>query len=71
MGILKLSGATLTSPMMAQNGTRIGGWLLNTLDNRLGPVADYDGDGREEILVASPWGIGILELSGSALAVNR
>ena len=70
LGILKLSGATLVSPIMAQNGTRIGGWLLNTLDNRLGPVADYNGDGREEILLVSPWGIGILELAGSALAVN-
>jgi acyl-CoA hydrolase len=70
LGILKVSGATLASPIMAANGTRIGGWLLNTLDNRLGPVADYDGDGRAEILLVSPWGLGILEVSGGALAVN-
>jgi VCBS repeat protein/FG-GAP repeat protein len=66
MGVLKLAGGGLTSLAMAANGTRIGGWLLNTLDNRLGPVADYDGDGRTEVLIASPWGIGILELSGGA-----
>jgi hypothetical protein len=70
IGFLKLSGATLTSPIMCPNGSRIGGWLLNTLDNRLGPVADYDGDGRAEILLVSPWGIGILEVTAGALAVN-
>ena len=61
-GLLKLSGGTFTVPMMAPNGTRFGGWLLNTADNRLGTGADYDGDGRAEILIQSPWGLGILEL---------
>ena len=67
IGILKLSGSTLTAPMMAPNGTRFGGWLLNTADNRFSPVADFDGDRRAEISVTSPWGIGILKLSGSTL----
>jgi hypothetical protein len=34
IGILRLSGNTLTAPMMAPNGTPFGGWLLNTADNR-------------------------------------
>ena len=111
-------------PMMAPNGTRFGGWLLNTadnhfgtvadydgdgrascsspargasaswscratsstrrswrrtdagsaagcstrLDNRFGPVGDFDGDGRAEILVTSPWGIGVLKQSGPTLS---
>ena len=42
---LKLAGATMAAPMMAPNGTRFGGWLLNTNDNDFGPVGDYDGDG--------------------------
>ena len=67
IGILKLSGSTLNAPMMAANGTRFGGWLLNTADNRFELSADFDGDGRAEILVTSPWGIGILKLSGSTL----
>ena len=67
IGILKQAGATMTAPMMAPNGTRFGGWLLNTADNQFGPVADYDGDGHAEILVTSPWGIGILKLSGATL----
>ena len=69
IGVLKLSGNTFTVPMMAQNGTRFGGWLLNTADNRFSPVADFDGDGRAEILTVSPWGIGILKLSGNTFTV--
>ena len=65
IGILKQVGATMSAPMMAPNGTRFGGWLLNTGDNTVGPVADYDGDGHAEILITSPWGIGILKLSGN------
>ncbi|MGH9404971.1 MAG: FG-GAP-like repeat-containing protein [Terriglobia bacterium] len=67
IGILKLSGGTLAAPMMAANGTRFGGWLLETTDNRFGDAADYDGDGHAEQLISSPWGLGILKLSGSAL----
>lgn len=67
IGILKQAGATMSELMMAPNGTRFGDWLLNTADNTIGPVADYDGDGRAEILVTSPWGIGILKLAGNTL----
>jgi Papain family cysteine protease/FG-GAP-like repeat len=67
IGVLKEAGATMAAPMMAPNGTRFGGWLLNTGDNQVGPVADFDGDGHAEILVTSPWGIGILKLAGSTL----
>jgi hypothetical protein len=69
IGILKLSGNTLTAPMMAQNGTRFGAWLLNTLDNRVGPVADFDGDGRAELFISSPWGIGVFKLAGNTFTV--
>jgi hypothetical protein len=68
VGVLKLSGATFTVPMMAPNGTRFGGWLLNTGDNRIGTGSDYDGDARTELLIQSPWGLGVLELAGSTLA---
>ena len=68
IGILKFSGGTLTAPMIQPNGTRFGGWLLNTSDNNFGPSADYDGDGRAEILVTSPWGVGILKQAGTTMA---
>ncbi|HYW51290.1 MAG TPA: hypothetical protein VE861_11820, partial [Gemmatimonadaceae bacterium] len=34
LGLLELTGGTLTSAVMAPNGTRFGGWLLNSGDNR-------------------------------------
>ena len=67
IGILKQAGATMAAPMMAPNGTRFGGWLLNTADNTVGPLADFDGDGKDEILISSPWGIGILKSAGNTL----
>jgi len=69
IGVLKLSGSTLAAPMMAPNGTRFGGWLLNTLDNRFTIAGDLDDDRQREILVASPWGIGVLKLSGNTFTV--
>ena len=69
IGVLKFSGSTLAAPMMAPNGTRFGGWLLNTLDNRFTIAGDLDGDRQREILVASPWGIGVFKLSGNTFAV--
>lgn len=67
IGMLKLSGNSFDVVMMAPNGTRFGGWLLNTADNWLGPVGDFDGDGRDEFVIASPWGLGLLKLSGNSL----
>ncbi len=77
ISILKLSGATLTAPMMQPNGSRFGGWLLNTADNQFGSVGKYI-QGRiirkrpsvnlVDIFVTSPWGVGILQLSGTTLS---
>ncbi|TKB67397.1 MAG: hypothetical protein E8D52_12540 [Nitrospira sp.] len=70
IGVLKQSGATMAAPMMAPNGTRFGGWLLNTGDNSFGPIGDFDGDGQAEILVTSPWGIGVMKLSGGTMTMS-
>jgi hypothetical protein len=67
IGMLELSGNTLSEVMMAPNGTRFGGWLLNTADNWLGPVGDFDTDRRDEFVITSPWGLGLLKLSGNNL----
>ena len=71
LGILKLAGGTMAAPMMAPNGTRFGGWLLNTADNHFGPAARYAAAAATGILVTSPWGIGILQLSGSHARPRR
>jgi hypothetical protein len=68
IGVLKVTGSTMTSLMLHPNGTRFGGWLLDTTQNKFGPSADYDGDGKAEIFLSSPWGIGILKLDGSTLS---
>jgi hypothetical protein len=67
VGMLKLSGNSLSAPMMASNGTRFGGWLLNTFDNRIWTAADFNGDGTDELLISSPWGIGVLERTGGTM----
>jgi hypothetical protein len=33
LGVLELNGSTMNAAMLQPNGTRFGGWLLNTADN--------------------------------------
>lgn len=65
LGILSLQ--TSSALTMAANGTRLGGWNLNTADNKIAAIADFDGDGKDEILITSPWGIAILKLVNNSL----
>ena len=51
------------------NGTRFGGWLLNTADNQFRSFQDMTGAGRAGIFVESPWGIGIMTLQGATFQV--
>jgi len=69
IGVFKLAGNTFTVPVMAPNGTRFGGWLLNTADNHFDNLADFTGDGKEDMLVTSPWGIGVFKLAGNTFTV--
>ena len=67
IGVLAFTGTSLESLMLAPNGTRFGGWLLNTADNVIEGMADLDGDGADEIVITSPWGIGVLAFTGTSL----
>ena len=67
IGTLEKSGGSFTALALKPNGSRFDGWLLNTNDNRLEIVADLNGDGKSEMVFASPWGIGLLRLAGTDL----
>jgi hypothetical protein len=71
VGVTKPAGNTFTSFGLAQNNLfTSGGWKLNTFTNQFGPAADFNGDGRAEILFSSPWGIGVMYYSGGVLTAN-
>ena len=69
IGILKLINGNLTSIAMAQNGTRHGGWIVNTVDNQFLFAADFNQDGKEEVLITSPWGIGMLRFENGQINI--
>lgn len=65
LGIISLQSSAHV--YVAPNGTRLGGWLLNSGGDTIRLVADLDGDGMDEILITSPWGIGVLKMMGGKL----
>ena len=67
MGVLTLSGSSLTSVVAKKNGTRFGGWNYQSKDNTIEGTGDFNNDGRDDIVIRSDWGIGILTMSGSDL----
>ncbi|HEX2948557.1 MAG TPA: VCBS repeat-containing protein [Armatimonadota bacterium] len=67
MGILSLSGSTLTSKFIAANGTNFDGWSLNTANNHFGPIEDYDGCGKTELLITNANGLGIFRLQYNSM----
>ncbi|MDG6250935.1 VCBS repeat-containing protein [Methanocalculus sp.] len=67
IGVLGAVSNTFDSLMVAPNGTHFGGWVFNSSENTIHPLADYDGDGQDEILITSDWGIGVLKHQGNTL----
>jgi hypothetical protein len=65
-----LNGNALVKAAGLNNAARVGGWVLNTGDNRCIAAADFNGNGRSELFIASPWGIGIIGIDASGLFVN-
>ena len=68
IGILTYDGASLTSLMLAPTGTWFGGWHYNSVGDHIVAIADFNGDGKDDILITSAWGIGILTWDGTSLS---
>jgi hypothetical protein len=62
MAMLKQYGSSLSAIMNQPKGTWFDGWLYNPDDNTITGIGDLDGDGHDDILISSPWGIGVLTL---------
>ena len=58
--VLSLNGARLERRAFVATGTRIDGWVINVLTDHLLATGDLTGDGAEDVLIRSPWGIGVL-----------
>ena len=67
--MLAWSGGALTCPMLKPNGTRFGGWLLNTADNEFRVYGNLTRAGRAQVFVESPWGVGVLNFNGTTFDV--
>ncbi|AXG70567.1 repeat domain in Vibrio, Colwellia, Bradyrhizobium and Shewanella [Kordia sp. SMS9] len=68
IALLTLSGTTLNSIVVKPVGTQFGQWTYNTrsvYDNKVEKIGDFNGDGKADILMSKPYGIGVLSLSGN------
>ena len=70
IGVLRLAGSSLTTAVIKPKGTHFGGWNYDPGNNRVRAIADFDGDGKDDLLVTSSWGIGILERAGSSFTAS-
>lgn len=52
---------SLRTYVFKPNGTWFGGWHYYSSNDEIIAIDDFDGGGDDEILVRSPWGIGILD----------
>lgn len=72
MGVLRRAGATMHATRAYKSGTRIGGWVYDVSNNRYWGTGDFTGDGRHELLIKSPWGVGLLTMQGNThLAMHK
>lgn len=70
MGIVSHDGTAWRVLVAYPKNTLLGAWRYNPDDNVIAAVADFDGDRKDDILVTSPWGIGILKLQSSGLTAS-
>ncbi len=67
IGIITHDGTSWRQLLCKPNGTSFGGWNFQSKDNKIAGIGDFNGDGKDDIVITSDWGIGILRLYGSTL----
>lgn len=70
LGMTTLGRTTsgLVSSRLHNNGTRLGGWVLSTVDNHYWGCGRFSNDGHKAMVLTSPWGLGLILLeSGTSL----
>jgi FG-GAP-like repeat/FG-GAP repeat len=67
IGIFELSGNTLAQVAIAQNGTSLNGWTVNTATDSVVGIGDFDGGGSSDILLRNSWGLGIVSYKSTGL----
>lgn len=67
LGLLRLNGAALSLLHRVTPGTRMGAWNSGAADE-LEALADMNGDLRADLVLRSPWGVGVVtRTAGGAL----
>ncbi len=75
IGVLTLDRqGKLAADLLKPNGTRFyessdspAGWLFDSRQNRLEGVLDITGDGKDDLVISSEWGVGILHHAGDTV----
>jgi hypothetical protein len=80
LGVLKASGSSLTSVAMAANGTVLQGpeisgtnsvsFTIDTSVLRIGPVGNFDGDGKHSVIAVGSNAIGTLSVGNGSFIVR-
>ena len=70
IGILTLSGNTMNAYLAKPNGTWFGGWNFDSRHNQILKIADLNADGKQDMVVKSGWGLGILSLNAQNSNLN-
>lgn len=52
------------------NGTWFGGWNFDSRHNQILKIADLNADGKQDMVVKSGWGLGILSLNAQNSNLN-
>lgn len=66
-GVITLSGGKLAGDLVHADNAWVAEWNCSSNHNEIEQIGDFDGNGSDDILASSPWGICILTLDGDTL----